>query len=97
MGSKSSILTFTIFALALGSYAAIGPVADLHIVNKDLAPDGVTRPTILAGGTFPGPLITGQKVREKGAIICSIFANIIYCRAIISNSMLSTNSPTRGC
>ncbi|CAL1710149.1 unnamed protein product [Somion occarium] len=43
------------------AYAAIGPVADLHIVNKDIAPDGVLRPTVLAGGTFPGTLITGQK------------------------------------
>lgn len=49
--------------LATGAYAAIGPVTDLHIVNQDLAPDGVTRPTVLAGGTFPGPLIRGNKVR----------------------------------
>ena len=49
-------------ALATGSYAAIGPVTDLHIVNQNLAPDGFNRPTVLAGGTFPGPLIRGNKV-----------------------------------
>ncbi|KAK7685420.1 laccase, multicopper oxidase, benzenediol:oxygen oxidorectuctase [Cerrena zonata] len=61
MGLKISVLTLTTIVLALRAHAAVGPVADIHIVNKDLAPDGVTRPTILAGGTFPGPLITGQK------------------------------------
>ena len=49
-------------ALATGSYAAIGPVTNLRIVNKNIAPDGVNRPTVLAGGTFPGPLIRGKKV-----------------------------------
>ncbi|KAJ7466111.1 laccase 1 precursor [Mycena latifolia] len=44
-----------------GSYAAIGPAATLDIVNKVIAPDGFTRSTVLAGGTFPGPLITGNK------------------------------------
>nr|P85430.2 RecName: Full=Laccase-2d; AltName: Full=Benzenediol:oxygen oxidoreductase; AltName: Full=Diphenol oxidase; AltName: Full=Laccase-IId; Short=Lac-IId; AltName: Full=Urishiol oxidase [Cerrena unicolor] len=27
-----------------------GPVADLHIINKDLSPDGFQRPTVVAGG-----------------------------------------------
>ncbi|KAI0051892.1 multicopper oxidase [Auriscalpium vulgare] len=43
------------------AYAAIGPIADLHIVNQVIAPDGYSRATVLAGGTFPGPLITGFK------------------------------------
>jgi hypothetical protein len=59
-------------------FAAIGPSADLEIVNAFLAPDGFnrsfvypffqpdavtySRSTVLAGGTFPGPLITGTKV-----------------------------------
>ncbi|EIM85733.1 laccase [Stereum hirsutum FP-91666 SS1] len=47
-----------------GINAAIGPVADLHIVNKVIAPDGYSRDTVLAGGTFPGPLITGLKGAE---------------------------------
>ncbi|KAG6848879.1 hypothetical protein H0H93_013228 [Arthromyces matolae] len=39
----------------------IGPVAHLDIVNKEIAPDGFLRPTVLAGGTFPGPVIAGKK------------------------------------
>ncbi|KAJ3981581.1 laccase 2 [Lentinula detonsa] len=39
---------------------------NLFIVNKELAPDGFQRSTVLAGfnssgGTFPGPLISGNK------------------------------------
>ncbi|CAL1710148.1 unnamed protein product [Somion occarium] len=60
MAFASALSTFTILAFALKVYAGIGPVADLHIVNKDIAPDGVSRATVLAGGTFPGPLITGR-------------------------------------
>ncbi|ETW84726.1 laccse sensu stricto [Heterobasidion irregulare TC 32-1] len=41
--------------------ASIGPVADLHIVNKNISPDGFSRDTVLAGGTFPGPLITANR------------------------------------
>ncbi|KAF7309247.1 Laccase I [Mycena indigotica] len=43
------------------AYAAIGPVAELEIVNKIIAPDGFSRSAVLAGGTFPGPLIRGNK------------------------------------
>nr|QPA20085.1 laccase 2 [Amylostereum areolatum] len=43
------------------TFAAIGPVAVLPIVNRELAPDGVSRSTVLAGGTFPGPMISGKK------------------------------------
>jgi iron transport multicopper oxidase len=59
--------------------AAIGPGAQLEIVNRQIAPDGFkrsfvlhhlmradpftnNRSTVLAGGTFPGPLIQGTKV-----------------------------------
>ena len=34
------LVTVNLFATA---YAAIGPVSDIHIVNKDIAPDGFTR------------------------------------------------------
>ncbi|KAL4072079.1 laccase [Scleroderma citrinum] len=44
-----------------GSMNVVGPVTDITIVNKDIAPDGFTRSTVLAGGTFPGPLIQAQK------------------------------------
>ena len=62
MPSNFLSLTFVTLALSLGTYAGSGPVLDLPIVNLDIAPDGFTRPTVLAGGTFPGTLITGQKV-----------------------------------
>jgi hypothetical protein len=59
--------------------ASIGPVANLEILNAEIAPDGFKRSfvphlfmqadvltnirsTVLAGGTFPGPLIRGNKV-----------------------------------
>ncbi|TFK71721.1 laccase lcc5 [Pluteus cervinus] len=41
--------------------AAIGPIANLPITNRVIAPDGFNRSTVLAGGTFPGPLIKGFK------------------------------------
>lgn len=53
----------SLIVLVIGAFAAIGPVTDLHIVNQNLDPDGFNRPTVLAGGTFPGPLIRGNKVR----------------------------------
>ncbi|KAJ7913038.1 yellow laccase [Mycena leptocephala] len=43
------------------TYAAIGPSASLEIVNRKIAPDGFSRSSVLAGGTFPGPLIKGNK------------------------------------
>ncbi|KAI0285736.1 laccase [Russula brevipes] len=53
-----------LFFLAATSWrvsAAIGPTADLQIVNANISPDGFNRSTVLAGGTFPGPLIQGNK------------------------------------
>ncbi|KAJ7248476.1 laccase 3 [Mycena rebaudengoi] len=54
----------TLFAFSLlSSTYAVGPggVKILKIVNKDISPDGFTRSAVLAGGTFPGPLITANK------------------------------------
>ncbi|KAG7439481.1 putative laccase 5 [Guyanagaster necrorhizus] len=51
---------FTVVALISGTYASIGPVANMQIVNADIAPDGFTRGAVLAGGTFPGPLVKGN-------------------------------------
>lgn len=34
---------------------------DLRIVNRVISPDGFNRSAVLAGGTFPGSLIQGQK------------------------------------
>ncbi|KAK7038427.1 laccase I [Favolaschia claudopus] len=49
----STTLSFT--------YASIGPSGTLVISNKQIAPDGFKRSAVLAGGTFPGPLITANK------------------------------------
>ncbi|KAK7687294.1 Laccase [Cerrena zonata] len=57
--SLKALLSAAISAAVVN--AAIGPVTDLHIVNKDITPDGFERPTVLAEGTFPGPLIKGNK------------------------------------
>ncbi|KAH9946367.1 phenoloxidase [Epithele typhae] len=59
--TRPFLWSFAILASALHASAAIGPKADLHITNGDIAPDGYTRAAVLAGGTFPGALITGQK------------------------------------
>ncbi|KAJ7642439.1 laccase [Mycena polygramma] len=52
---------FVFLSTLATTYAAIGPTASLTIVNKNLAPDGFNRSTVLAGGTFPGPLIKSNK------------------------------------
>ncbi|KAF8075335.1 laccase [Lyophyllum atratum] len=51
-----------ICALSLLSVtSAIGPVSDLVISNKIISPDGFPRSAVLAGGTFPGPVIKGTR------------------------------------
>ncbi|KAJ7108369.1 yellow laccase [Mycena crocata] len=40
---------------------SIGPSSSLDIANKRISPDGFTRSAVLAGGTFPGPLIKANK------------------------------------
>ncbi|KAF5354773.1 hypothetical protein D9756_005749 [Leucocoprinus leucothites] len=53
-------------AFVTAALAGIGPVADIHLANRIIAPDGFNRSSVLAGtasGSFsmPGPLITGTK------------------------------------
>ncbi|PSR82561.1 hypothetical protein PHLCEN_2v5994 [Hermanssonia centrifuga] len=52
MHAFSRISAF-IGVLAVETFAAIGPVTDLHIVNGAVAPDGISRQAVLAEGTFP--------------------------------------------
>ncbi|KAF8125556.1 yellow laccase [Mycena galopus ATCC 62051] len=47
--------------LSIGAHAAIGPIGGLEIANRHISPDGFTRSAVLAGGTFPGPLIKANK------------------------------------
>ncbi|KAJ7152774.1 laccase [Mycena filopes] len=48
---------FTRIALAV----TVGPVGEILINNKTVTLDGASRAAVLAGGTFPGPLVTGKK------------------------------------
>lgn len=74
--------------LALSTLGAIGPVTDLQIMNRDIAPDGFTRPAVLAGGIFPGPLITGQKVRQTYFFL--LLVNLMSCfRRGMSSKLMS--------
>ncbi|KAK7037630.1 laccase, multicopper oxidase, benzenediol:oxygen oxidorectuctase [Paramarasmius palmivorus] len=49
------------FLFGHGCIAAIGPIANLVISNKDVSPDGFTRGAVVAGGSTIGPLIVGRK------------------------------------
>ncbi|KAF8493485.1 laccase [Russula emetica] len=53
-----------IFAAVAGSVSALGPQASLPIVNNHIAPDGFSRVATLAGGSFPGPIISANKGDE---------------------------------
>ncbi|GLB41438.1 putative multicopper oxidase family protein [Lyophyllum shimeji] len=56
------MLSAVLYTLSLFSFAhAIGPVSDLVISNKVISPDGFERSAVLAGGTFPGPVIKGRR------------------------------------
>lgn len=58
-----TVIVLLFFELAFsGQAATIGPVADLHITNAVISPDGHNRTAILAGGSYPGPLIRANKV-----------------------------------
>ncbi|KAJ7465608.1 laccase 2 precursor [Mycena latifolia] len=54
-------ILFAVVSTLSGTYAAIGPVGDLQIVNKDVSPDGYSRSAVLVNGVLPGPLIVGNK------------------------------------
>lgn len=62
MFNFNSLLSFAVLALSMRANAAIGPITDLEITNAEISPDGFSRQAVLAGGTFPGSLITGNKV-----------------------------------
>ncbi|KAF9461170.1 laccase [Collybia nuda] len=53
------VLAFSLFNAIVA--VTIGPVADLEISNALVSPDGFERSATLAGGTFPGPVIVGNK------------------------------------
>lgn len=43
---------------------ALGSSAQLSLTNGIVSPDGFSRSAVLAGGSFPGPLIQAQKGGE---------------------------------
>ncbi|KAJ7734089.1 laccase [Mycena metata] len=43
------------------SLAAIGPLADITLLNANVAPDGFSRSAVTANGVVPGPLIVANK------------------------------------
>lgn len=53
----SALLPLVLISQAL---ASIGPVANLHITNTQLSPDGFARDTVVAESVYPGPLIVGN-------------------------------------
>ncbi|KAE9410248.1 laccase [Gymnopus androsaceus JB14] len=55
---RSVSILLTLFG---GAFAAIGPVTDLVIKNAFAQPDGFNRAFVTAGGTLPGPIISGMK------------------------------------
>ena len=61
MGFNALFQTFVTLSLSLSALAAIGPITDLVVLDANVSPDGYERAAVLAGGTFPGPLIAGQK------------------------------------
>ncbi len=52
----------TVLAVMIGDVIAAGPTAALTILDAAATPDGYVRQAVLPNGTFPGPLISGNKV-----------------------------------
>ena len=98
-GNSFIRVAFVLLAtLARRTSAQIGPVDDLRIVNEVIAPDGFSRNTVLAGGTFPGPVISGYSVCSVA--LCSEKSSPIAgtcTRATPSRSTSKTSSPTPAC
>ena len=58
---KRALLTAILASLIQHGWAQAGPITTLNIVDAAVTPDGYTRQAVLPNGTFPGPLITGNK------------------------------------
>ncbi|EPQ57227.1 laccase [Gloeophyllum trabeum ATCC 11539] len=56
----SALFTLSAVAGALG-VTVVGPNTNLTISNVQLSPDGNSRSTVVAGGSFPGPIIKANK------------------------------------
>lgn len=92
--ARSILGRLSVLAVLLaGVCASIGPHTDLTIANKVISPDGFSRDSVLADGTFPGPIISGNKVRSSSEsnrlVYLTRFLNYNY-RAIAFKSKFST-------
>ncbi|KAJ7895124.1 hypothetical protein B0H13DRAFT_1624522 [Mycena leptocephala] len=60
-----AILSASFLALVLSaqivSGVTVGPVGEIVITNATVTLDGATRAAVLAGDSFPGPLVKGNK------------------------------------
>jgi len=61
MPFSTLFLVYVTLALVRGTLGAVGPTAVLNIVNRNIAPDGFNRSTVLVDGVYPAPLIQGMK------------------------------------
>ncbi|KAF7364253.1 Laccase I [Mycena sanguinolenta] len=77
--------------LTITTYAAIGPIGVLPIVNAHISPDGFRRSSVLAGGTFPGPLIQANKVYDAQQSKGDTFA-IDVVDSLTDSTMLRSTS-----
>ena len=78
MGRLQSFITFIALSCSLGRLAAgaIGPVADLTISDADISPDGYTRAAVVVNGQFPGPIISGTKVKVSAENAARTFTHV---------------------
>lgn len=62
---EMTILSASFLALVLSaqivSGVTVGPVGEIVITNATVTLDGATRAAVLAGDSFPGPLVKGNK------------------------------------
>ncbi|KAF9276419.1 laccase, multicopper oxidase, benzenediol:oxygen oxidorectuctase [Mortierella alpina] len=62
LSSQFGLRTFIVFIVHVNAVLGrIGPFANIPVFSSEFSPDGFSRPMLLAGGTFPGPLVTGIK------------------------------------
>ncbi|TDL26555.1 laccase [Rickenella mellea] len=57
----SRFSTLSLLLSALFTFVSADLRRDLQIVDATISPDGFTRPAVLAGGTFPGPVLKANK------------------------------------
>ncbi|KAF8206979.1 laccase 2 [Mycena galopus ATCC 62051] len=55
-----SFLALALWAQIVTAQTSVGPVGELLIANATVTLDGTSRAAVLAGGTFPGPLVKGN-------------------------------------